>query len=285
MHHVSQARRLGAVSACCAVLIAALGGCAATVATPSLNENATSRAIPLDATAGASSSPSLSMLPAVISTVALGDSVPAGSVCGCLAFPEQVASTLTSDLGRKTTVRNLAKGGFTTADVLAQVTTDRTAMSEVAAANVVEVEIGANDAGYNNSCGTNIACYRPAVDAVSKNLPLILQRIDQLRHGKHTLVVLIDYWNAWLGGKYAAARGRAYVNAADSITDEINTVIMTTASAHGSAYVDLQTAFKGPNHAADETPYLASDGDHPNAAGQAQIAAATVAVIKKSLGV
>jgi hypothetical protein len=33
----------------------------------------------------------------------------------------------------------------------------------------------------------------------------------------------------------------------------------------------------------DETHYLASDGDHPNAAGQEKIAIATLAVIEKSL--
>jgi lysophospholipase L1-like esterase len=41
-------------------------------------------------------------------------------------------------------------------------------------------------------------------------------------------------------------------------------------------------AFKGPDYAYDETHFLASDGDHPNAAGHEQIATATEAVIEKS---
>ena len=42
-------------------------------------------------------------------------------------------------------------------------------------------------------------------------------------------------------------------------------------------------AFKGPTYAFDETHYLSSDGDHPNAAGHQQIAAATEAVVEKAL--
>jgi lysophospholipase L1-like esterase len=38
--------------------------------------------------------------------------------------------------------------------------------------------------------------------------------------------------------------------------------------------VDLRAAFKGPDYAYDETHYLSDDGDHPNAAGHAQIAKA-----------
>jgi len=60
-------------------------------------------------------------------------------------------------------------------------------------------------------------------------------------------------------------------------------VIRSTAAESGSAYVDLREAFKGPSYAYDETHYLSNDGDHPNAAGHRQIAAATEAVIQKVL--
>lgn len=54
----------------------------------------------------------------------------------------------------------------------------------------------------------------------------------------------------------------------------MNAAIKSTAAKSGSAYVDLRAAFKGPDYAYDETRYLSSDGDHPNAAGHEQIAAA-----------
>jgi acyl-CoA thioesterase I len=67
------------------------------------------------------------------------------------------------------------------------------------------------------------------------------------------------------------------------MTDRVNMVIKSTAAESGSAYVDLRAAFTGPNYAYDETHYLSNDGDHPNAAGHMQIAAATETVIEKSL--
>jgi hypothetical protein len=58
------------------------------------------------------------------------------------------------------------------------------------------------------------------------------------------LIVLLDYWSVWLGGAYAAAKGDAYVAAAEEVTDRVNTVIKSTAAESGSAYVDLRAAFK-----------------------------------------
>ena len=62
----------------------------------------------------------------------------------------------------------------------------------------------------------------------------------------------------------------------------MNTVVMATAAQTGSAYVDLRAALKGPDYTDDETRFLASDGDHPNAAGHQQIAAAVVDVVSKT---
>jgi lysophospholipase L1-like esterase len=95
--------------------------------------------------------------------------------------------------------------------------------------------------------------------------------------------VLVDYWSVWLGGKYAAAKGNAYVAAAEEMTDQVNTVIKSTAAATGSSYVDLRAAFKGPDYSYDETHYLSNDGDHPNEAGHERIAKATEAVVEKAL--
>ena len=72
-------------------------------------------------------------------------------------------------------------------------------------------------------------------------------------------------------------------DAAAKVTDDVNDVIKSTAAKSGSGYVDLRAAFKGPDYSYDETHYLASDGDHPNAAGHRQIAAAAEAVIAKTL--
>ena len=57
------------------------------------------------------------------------------------------------------------------------------------------------------------------------------RRVHELAAGRKVLVVLLDYWSVWLGGKYAAAKGEAYVAAAEEMTDQVNAVIKSTASA------------------------------------------------------
>jgi lysophospholipase L1-like esterase len=209
--------------------------------------------------------------------------VPHGSACGCAPYPELTGVDLAAPPERRFTVANDAVDGYTTHDVLTQLHSDAAVVDRVRTSDIVELEVGANDVAHSATCGTSVACYEPMIPVVQKDLANIVARIHELTTGRQVLVVLLDYWSVWLGGQYAAAQGDAYVTAADNVTDQVNTAIKTTASTTNSAYVDLRTAFKGPDNTYDETHYLASDGDHPNAAGHQQIAAATVAVIKSDL--
>ena len=214
---------------------------------------------------------------------ALGDSVPRGANCDCSPYPQLSADGLTASTGETVTAHNDAVSGGTTSSVLRQVESDSKVIDHLRAADTVEIEVGANDAAYSRSCGTDAACYAPRLPALGKNLAAIVTRVHELAAPHKVLVVLLDYWSVWLGGQYAAAQGEAYVAAAEKVTDELNTIIKETAARDGSAYVDLRAAFKGPNYAYDETHYLSNDGDHPNAAGHKQIAAATEAVIEHAL--
>jgi lysophospholipase L1-like esterase len=219
------------------------------------------------------------------SIVALGDSVPRGTNCDCSPYPPLTATDLAATTGRKVTATNDSVAGYTTNNVLKQLTSNEDVMSHLQKADVVEIEIGANDVAYNQTCGTNVDCYAPKVPTVKKNLLEIVRRANSLLSGRKHLVVLLDYWSVWLGGEYAKAKGDAYVAAAEEMTDRIDTAIKSTATETKSAYVDLRAAFKGPSYSYDETHYLSSDGDHPNAAGHEKIASATDAVIEKRLGV
>jgi lysophospholipase L1-like esterase len=217
------------------------------------------------------------------SLVALGDSVPRGTNCNCTPYPPLSADGVTASSGRSVKATNDSVAGATTTNVLNQLESNRSVIVHVRRADVLEVEIGANDVAYSNECGTTVACYEPRIPTIEKNLGAIVSRAHTLARGHKLLVVLLDYWSVWLGGKYAAEKGEAYVDAAATVTDRVNTVIKSTASKTGSAYVDLRAAFKGPDYAYDETHYLSSDGDHPNAAGHQKIASAAEAVIEKTL--
>jgi lysophospholipase L1-like esterase len=177
---------------------------------------------------------------------------------------------------------NDAVSGYTSSDVVSQLS-DPTVSSHVAGADVVEIEVGANDVGYDATCGPSISCYQSAIPTVEQNLSQIVARVHELTLGHRILVVLLDYWSVWLGGQYAAEMGQQYVDGAAMVTDQVNAVIKESAARTGSAYVDLRAAFKGPDYTYDETHYLAPDGDHPNAAGHDQIAHAVVGVITETL--
>ena len=217
------------------------------------------------------------------SVVALGDSVPRGTNCDCTPYPRLTADDLTSSTGRRVTETNDSVEGYTTSNVLHQVESDGEVIDHLHRANVVEIEVGANDVGYTKACGTAVECYAPRIPTIEKNLDAIVSRVHDLASDRKVLVVLLDYWSVWLGGKYAEAKGDAYVAAAKEVTDRVNTVIKSTASNSNAAYVDLRAAFKGPDYAYDETHYLSGDGDHPNALGHKQIAAATETVIQNAL--
>jgi acyl-CoA thioesterase I len=214
------------------------------------------------------------------SIVALGDSVPRGTNCDCEPYPPLTAT----DLGHHFAATNDAVAGYTTANVLHQVESDEAVIEHLRKADVVEVEVGANDVAHTNACGAVVSCYTPKLPAMEENLTSIVERVKRLTSGHKALVVVLDYWSVWLGGTYAAAHGEAYVDAAAELTADVDAAIAAVAGRTGSAYVDLRAAFKGPDYTYDETHYLSNDGDHPNAAGHRQIAAAAEQVIRTDLG-
>jgi acyl-CoA thioesterase I len=216
------------------------------------------------------------------SVVALGDSVPRGTNCDCTPYPILTADGLAKRISETVKRTNDSVAGATTSSVLRQLGRRRV-IAHLRTADVVEIEIGANDVAYSGLCGTRVACYAPRIPTIRTNLAAIVARVHKLAANRHVLVVLLDYWSVWLGGQYAAAKGDAYVAAAAKMTDTVNDVIKSTAAESGSAYVDLRAAFKGPSYSYDETHYLSNDGDHPNEAGHQKIARATQAVIEKTL--
>lgn len=209
--------------------------------------------------------------------------MPRGTNCSCTPYPPLTAGGLAAKSGKKATATNDSVAGYTTSNVLKQVESNRNVIRHLRVAEAVEIEIGANDVAYSKSCGTSVECYAPRVPTIQKNLASIVRRVHHLTRGRKVLVVLLDYWSVWLGGQYAQAKGQAYVDAAATVTGEVNAAIKTVAGETKSGYVDLRAAFKGPDYSYDETHFLASDGDHPNAEGHQRIASALEQVIAAEL--
>jgi lysophospholipase L1-like esterase len=158
------------------------------------------------------------------SIVALGDSVPRGTNCDCRPYPPLTADGLTATSGRTVTATNDSVAGYTSANVLRQLESDNDVIDHVHAADAVEIEVGANDVAYSKSCGTDVDCYAPRIPTIEKNLAAIVDRVRGLTSGHKSLVVLLDYWSVWLGGRYAAEKGEAYVAAAEEMTDRADRV-------------------------------------------------------------
>src|SRR5689334_9198316 len=118
--------------------------------------------------------------PRAWSIVALGDSVPRGANCDCKPYPPLSAQGLTTSSHQKVTATNDSVSGTTTAGVLKQVDSDPAVMDHVRKADAVEIEVGANDAGYSSKCGTKASCYAPKMPTIEKNLTAIVRRVHEL---------------------------------------------------------------------------------------------------------
>jgi len=209
--------------------------------------------------------------------LALGDSVPAGSVCTCRPFPQIYGSLLRRRRATSVAVDNLAVGGLDTAGLIRQLGRARYADS-VRRSNVIVVTIGANDFGdhhrqvVDGRCGGgDTDCVADEVHALRAHLITVLTRIRALRGSGRTTVLVTGYWNVFQDGDVAVQQvGQTGLTASRRLTARANAVIQSVSRAEGTTYVDLFKAFDRAGRSL--TSLLASDGDHPNADGHRLIA-------------
>ena len=45
------------------------------------------------------------------------------------------------------------------------------------------------------------------ITATQRNLAKIVARVHELTEGRPVLLILLDYWSVWLGGRYATDEG------------------------------------------------------------------------------
>ncbi|MEV6851337.1 SGNH/GDSL hydrolase family protein [Actinoplanes sp. NPDC051411] len=206
--------------------------------------------------AAAAPAPSPAAEPVVVT---LGDSVPAGSACDCDPFPVTYARTVHA------VSENLAVPGYTSADVLTQIPGVR---SRLATADEVVLMIGANDLAAAFDADTSFA---DAATTMRQNVTAAIRAIDAVRA---TRVLVLGYWNVVQDGRVAAAAyGPAGVQRSVTATEYANDGLREAAADTHATYISTDAAFHGPDGTQDPSNLLAADGDHPNAAGHAAIAA------------
>ncbi|MCU7729125.1 SGNH/GDSL hydrolase family protein [Actinoplanes sp. KI2] len=270
--HAARGRRAGGYAIAGVLVAATLLLVAGPQAARALSRSASPAAAPVATPSPASAAETKSPY----RVVGLGDSVPAGSACDCASYVSLVGRHEARRMGRDAVVSNLAEGGLTTAGLLDQLA-DAAVRRRVAAADLVIITVGANDfdtgSVADDSCGApGLDCFRSTLQRQAARLDAVLDRVDALLGDRSAAVLVTGYWNVFLDGDVAAARGDAYVRNSVALTRAENDQIAAAARGGGATYVDLYTAFKGADGTKNDTALLAGDGDHPDAAGHREIA-------------
>lgn len=209
----------------------------------------------------------------------------AGTHCGCTGIVARYAAR--EQRKHHATIRpvNLGSNGATTSSLRKELRSP-TVLARVRKARVVMVIVGANDLlpqlrqWQSGSCPAS--CYGPAVDAMAGRLGTVLATIQQARAGRADPgeVLVIDYWNVFQDGHQTVnAQGHAMVAWGRKVSRLANASICAQSTTYGDRCVDLYRAFFRRN--GDPTHLLATDGDHPNAAGVDVIVRRLVAATPK----
>ena len=209
----------------------------------------TDRSAP-EAASGAGTVRSGPTAPPVRHVVGLGDSVPAGSACACSDY----VSLLARSLGEKVTSTNLAVPGQTSSGLLAQMASPQV-RGALADADVIVVTVGANDVEGTDpsdcpSTDDGAACYSRELATLEQNLDRIAAGVGALTTRPGARLLLTGYWNVFLDGTAARAKGTDYLHVTDAVTREVNGEIRSAAAAHGSV-------LRGPLHPVPRGPTAA----------------------------
>ncbi|WP_084648222.1 SGNH/GDSL hydrolase family protein [Acidipropionibacterium thoenii] len=214
-------------------------------------------------------------------TVGLGDSVPSAANCsGCVSYITQVGDRLAERAGATGVVVNDAVAGFTSSQVLDQLGT-AAVRSRVADADLVVITVGANDLpdDSDGSCDPDSGCARMAIAELRTRLTTIIQQVRALQTAADAKVVVSGYWNVGVDGAVGRQNGQQYMTTSRTMTRLFNAMVVEVAASQKAIYADFSTPFIGTDGSADPTDLLASDGDHPNAAGHARPADAVVSAL------
>lgn len=220
------------------------------------------------AAAGWTTYPRPSVAAEEIHVVGLGDSVMAGTACGCGGIPARYAARLGRRTGHGVSAVNLGVPGDTTTTLLARLDTDTAIRGTVRSASILLVITGANDLANLRAArdqhGCDVHCYQPAVDTMGQRMGMLLQKLRTLA-GARPQILVGTYWNVFPDGDATrASAGQDDIDWGRDVTAAANPAICRAALAAAATCVDLSSPLLADG---DPTDLLADDGDHPNAVG------------------
>lgn len=201
--------------------------------------------------------------------VGLGDSVMAGTACGCSGPVTGYVRAMQRRSGRRVLGTNRGRGGATTMSLLTDLR-NPTTQGDITRARAVLVIIGANDLAPQHQRwiddGCPASCYQPAVTAMGQRVRKVLTIVQHLRTHSRGPVLIADYWNVFRDGAVARnAGGQMLITWSRAVSRSANRAICSAARRTSAICVDTYVPFLGNDH--DPTDLLAPDGDHPNIRG------------------
>ena len=227
--------------------------------------------------------------------VVIGDSLinPQGHCDGCTGFVDQFTTHVGKTLGRTAVFNTVTAGGVP--DAQQALTSDDQAKALIAAADVVVVEVGGNNALPDPETGigcagsmsggyipwmltTNDECLAQGVTTYGQLYDEIFASVKELRAGQPTVYIATNSIN----GNIDPSISDGLLGIAGDRVDEVrtwavaaydrwNTMLAERAAAAGFVVVDIYHEFNGP---AGDRPSgsLTADGTHPSQKGHDVIA-------------
>ena len=238
--------------------------------------------------------------------VVIGDSLinpENGCPGGCTGFVEQFSDHVASVLGSEAEYQTVASNGLP--DALEAVSKPGPEADKIAAADVVVVQVGFNNALPDPETG--IGCKTWFLDAEPECLAegvktygglydQVFAGVKALRGNEPTVYIATTSVNGNISPSEESPDGLLAIYAtsdrekeakawAVAAYDRWNTMLTERASAAGFQVVDLYHAFNGPAGSQDYVPEYSDDGAHPNQAGNdltaAKLAEADLSAIDK----
>ena len=217
--------------------------------------------------------------------VALGDSLATG-YGATNGYVYRYADLLEVDTETTVDVYNRGVNGLTSERLRAEIENDQSARDAIRQAEVITINIGANDLLWargsyrTGGCGgaDNQDCLRRAVVDFQANWDVVLAEVTDLRSSDVAIIRSIDFYNPSVNVDRATSSwpdaGANDFEVFKRYLEQVNSHIAKSSDAYGIPYARVYEAFNGPN--GDEDPslkgYMSSDGVHPSDSGHAVIA-------------